>query len=144
MTTRPRTTPKAAPSTPPTPLDMPPLALLVARMADPGSGGELDAFAQPYARVPQLLRTMCEGDSDKYEAIEALSGLDRATARADAGETPSPKHTDRERFDYAVSLLHREDEDLVADMATPVMDASFALGMAFACFVLLEQKAGAR
>jgi hypothetical protein len=122
-----------------TSVSIPPFAAAIARFADPHPEGIDADFERAYARIPALIDALIKGDDDeRWGIITAIAGLDRAEHDAEQGRIDRRDNP----MAHAIHVLRQADVDLVADLTTPVMNAGFFVGLAYACYIL--QNGGAR
>ena len=126
-------------------VSIPPLAAALARLLDAGADRVPEEFLKAYAAMPNLFEEIQRGDDDQHwTLVNALSGLKAAETLAERRiATHGRIGENDDLFDEAVECLMRRNVDLVASLVTLIMSAGMHIGLAFACYALLE-KGGAR
>ncbi len=128
------------------PVTLPPLvACALAKFADPELAAIDPQFLEAYAKMPALVESFIRRgtNDDVWGVIGAVSGLTAAERKADTGAT-SPDRTKGDRFAHAIAVLNHTDSDLECDLVSPVMHGAFLVGLAYASYMLLERRDGAR
>ena len=125
---------------------VPPLIAALIRFTDPHVEGLTGGFIKAYAAMPKLIDATVDSNEDqRYDLISDLSGLtkiretiDQRGAESILASTANPSTFTEQGILRAVALLEHDDPDLLAELTTPVTDAAFDIGFAFAAYLLTQ------
>jgi hypothetical protein len=116
-------------------VQIPPMAALVARFADPEFDPLPPAFVDAWRQMPALVAQLLRGEGHSNEGTTRQSIMDAAAAR----DIAQSRDADTDRLDFlarAVDMLEAEHEDYLISIVNAYAEPAFFIGLALAAYLL--------